>query len=74
MCEFGLAVNHKWRDRDGNQRDETCFVDCAAFGRQGETINQYLAKGKPLLIEGRLKFDSWTGQDGGKRSRLSVVG
>ncbi|MBU0640996.1 MAG: single-stranded DNA-binding protein [Planctomycetes bacterium] len=73
VCEFGLAVNRRWRDRDGNQRDETCFVDLAAFGKQGETINQYMSKGRAILVEGRLKFDSWTGQDGTKRSKLSVV-
>jgi single-strand DNA-binding protein len=73
VCEFGMAVNRRWRDRDGNQKDEVCFVDVSAFGRTGETINQYMSKGRPLLIEGRLKFDSWTGQDGQKRSRLTVV-
>jgi len=73
VCEFGLAANRRWRDRDGNQHDDVCFVDCAAFGRQGEVINQYMAKGRQILVEGRLKFDSWTGQDGQKRSKLSVV-
>ena len=73
VCEFGLAVNRRWRDADGNMREETCFVDVSAFGRQAETINQYMAKGRPILIEGRLKFDSWTAQDGSKRSKLSVV-
>lgn len=73
VCEFGLAVNSRWRDRDGNQREEVCFVDVSAFGKRGETINQYMSKGRPILIEGRLKFDSWTAQDGTKRSKLSVV-
>jgi len=73
VCEFGLAVNHKWRDRDGNQREDVCFVDLSAFGRQGEVINQYMSKGKPILIEGRLKYDTWTGQDGQKRSRHNIV-
>lgn len=73
VCEFGLAVNHRWRDRDGNQREEVCFVDLSAFGRQAEVINQYMSKGKPILIEGRLKHDTWTGQDGQKRSKHSVV-
>lgn len=73
VCDFGLAINRRYRDRDGNQREETCFVDISAFGRQAETLNQYMAKGRPLLVEGRLKFDSWTGQDGQKRSKLSVV-
>jgi single-strand DNA-binding protein len=73
VCEFGLASNRRWRDRDGNQKEDTCFVDVAAFGRQAETINQYMSKGRSILIEGRLKFDSWTAQDGSKRSKLSVV-
>ena len=73
VCEFGLATNRRWRDKDGNQKEDVCFVDVSAFGRQAETINQYMTKGKPILIEGRLRFDSWTGQDGQKRSKLSVV-
>jgi single-strand DNA-binding protein len=73
VCDFGLAINRRYRDRDGNLKDEVCFVDVSAFGRQAETLNQYVRKGRPLLVEGRLKFDSWTGQDGQKRSKLSVV-
>lgn len=73
VCEFGLAMNRKWRDKDGNQHEDVCFVDIAAFGRQGEMINQYMAKGRSILVEGRLKLDQWTSQDGQKRSRLSVV-
>jgi single-strand DNA-binding protein len=73
VCDFGLAVNRRWRDREGNQHDEVCYVDLAAFGRQAEVINQYMSKGRPMLVDGRLKFDSWTGQDGQKRSKLSIV-
>jgi single-strand DNA-binding protein len=73
VCDFGLAVNRRYRDRDGNQKEEVCFVDVSAFGRQAETINQYMSKGRPILVEGRLRFDSWTGQDGQKRSKLSVT-
>ncbi len=73
VCEFGMAINHRWRDKDGNQKEDVCFVDVSAFGRQGETINQYMAKGRPLLVEGRLKYDQWTAQDGSKRSRHSVI-
>lgn len=73
VCEFGLAVNHRWRDREGNQREEVCFVDVSAFGRSGETINQYMSKGRPILIEGRLKLDTWTSKDGSKRSRHGVI-
>lgn len=73
VCELGLAVNHKWRDREGNQREDVCFVDLSVFARQAETINQYMSKGRQILIEGRLKYDTWTGQDGQKRSKHSVV-
>lgn len=73
VCEFGMAMNHKWRDKEGNSHEDTCFVECASFGRQGEVINQYMTKGKPILIEGRLKYHQWTAQDGTKKSRLSVV-
>jgi single-strand DNA-binding protein len=73
VCEFGLAMNRRWRDKDGNQHEDVCFVDVSAFARQAETINQYMSKGKSILIEGRLKLDQWTSQDGQKRSRLSVV-
>lgn len=73
VCEFGMAINHRWRDKEGNQKEDVCFVDIAAFGKQGETINQYMAKGRQLLVEGRLKLDQWTAQDGTKRSRHSVV-
>ncbi len=73
VVDFGLATNRRWTGQDGSQREETCFVDCSAFGRQAENINKYLSKGRPVFIEGRLKFDSWTAQDGTKRSRLKVT-
>ncbi len=74
VCEFGIASNRKYRTQGGEDREEVCFVDCTAFGRTGEVINQYCTKGKPIFIEGRLKFDSWEDrQGGGKRSKLSVV-
>jgi single-strand DNA-binding protein len=73
VCEFGMAINRKWKGQDGQMRDDTCFVDCRAYGRQAETFNQYMNKGKPVLVEGRLKFDQWEGKDGAKRSKLYVV-
>lgn len=74
VCKFGLAINRKWRDRNsGENREETCFVDCTAFGRTGEVINQYFGKGKPIMVEGRLHYHQWEAQDGGKRSKLDVV-
>lgn len=73
VCEFGMAINRRYRSQDGNQREETCFVDITAFGRQAENINQYMAKGRPILVEGRLRYESWTSQDGQRRSKLVVV-
>jgi single-strand DNA-binding protein len=73
VCDVGIAVNRRWRDKDGNMRDEVCYVDATAWARSAEMINQYLKKGQPILIEGRLKLDQWTGQDGQKRSKLGVV-
>ena len=73
VVEFGLAVNRRWKSKEGEDREETCFVDCRAFGRTAENINKYLSKGRPLFIEGRLTFDSWTAQDGSKRSKHRVT-
>ena len=73
VCELGMAVNRKWRGQDGEMRDETCFVDLRCYGKQAETLNQYMSKGRPLLVEGRLKYDQWEGKDGGKRSKLYVI-
>ncbi|QOV87858.1 single-stranded DNA-binding protein [Humisphaera borealis] len=74
VAEFGLAMNRKFRTQQGEDREEVTFVDCSAFGRQAEVINQYCQKGKQIFIEGRLKLDTWDDkQGGGKRSKLSVV-
>lgn len=73
VCEFGLAINRKWKSQDGQAREEVCFVDCRCFGRGAETINQYMKKGQPLLVDGRLRFEQWESKEGQKRSRLSVV-
>lgn len=73
VVEFGLASNRRYTT-NGEQREEVTFVDCSAFGRPAEIINQYCQKGKPIFIEGRLKFDSWEDRTSGqKRSKLSVV-
>ncbi len=73
VVDFGVATNRKWTAQDGSQRDETCFVDCRAFGRMAENLNKYMSKGKPIFIEGRLTYDTWTAQDGTKRSRHRVT-
>lgn len=69
---FGLAINEKYRTKSGENREETVFVDCEAWGRTAEVMCQYLAKGRPVFVEGRLKLDQWTDRDGGKRSKLKV--
>ncbi len=73
VCEFGMAVNRRRRDREGNTREDVCFIDISAFGKPGEIINQYMRRGQPMLVEGHLRYDTWTGQDGQKRSKHSVV-
>src|SRR5580658_98275 len=74
VVEFGLAMNRRYKTATGEDREEVCFVDCSAFGRPAEVINQYCQKGKQIYIEGRLKYDSWEDkQGGGKRSKLTVV-
>ena len=70
---FGMAVNRKWKDAKGNAKDETLFVDITAWGKQAETLANYVHKGDPLFVEGRLKLDQWQDKDGGKRSKISVV-
>jgi single-strand DNA-binding protein len=73
VVDFGLATNRKWTAPDGNPREETCFVDCRAFGRMAENINKFMRKGRLLFVEGRLTFDQWTAQDGTKRSKHRVT-
>jgi len=73
VVDFGLAINRNWTSKDGQDRTEVCFVDCRAFGRQAENINKYLKKGSPVFVEGRLALDSWTAQDGTKRSKHRVT-
>ncbi len=73
VCTTGIATNRKFKKQDGSQGEEVCFVDITFFGRTAEVANQYLRRGKKILVEGRLKLDQWTDQNGGKRSKHSVV-
>ena len=74
VVEFGLACNRRFKTQAGEDKEEVTFVDCTAFGRTGEVINQYFTKGKPIFIEGRLKYDQWEDkQGGGKRSKITIV-
>ena len=83
VASFGLAINtpragqngteRVGQDSSSERRDEVCFVDVVAFGRQAETASEYLSKGRAALIEGRLQWRSWDGQDGQKRSKHEVL-
>ena len=74
VAKIGLAMNRQWKDESGQQKEEVTFVDVDAFGHQAEVISQYLKKGRPILVEGRLKLDQWDDkQTNQKRSRLGVV-
>lgn len=73
VCSFGLAVSRKFIS-NGQQQEETCFVDITAFGKTAEICGKYLAKGSPVMIEGRLKLDQWQDKNTGEnRSKLSVL-
>lgn len=73
VCTTGIATNRKFKKQDGSMSEEVCFIDITFFGRTAEIANQYLTRGKKILVEGRLKLDQWTDQTGGKRSKHSVV-
>lgn len=76
VAEIGLAINRYWFDKQTNSRkEETTFVDVTLWGRDAEVAGEYLAKGRPVLVEGRLQLDTWDDkQTGQKRSKLRVVG
>jgi single-strand DNA-binding protein len=67
VSDFGFASNRKFGDRE-----ETTYVDCTLFGKKAESLNEYMVKGKNLILEGRLRLESWE-KDGQKRSKLSLV-
>jgi single-strand DNA-binding protein len=74
IAKLGMAINRTWKTETGETKEEVTFVDVDAFGRTAEVISQYLKKGRPILVEGRLKLDQWDDkQTGQKRSRLGVV-
>lgn len=74
VAQLGLAVNRTWKSETGETREEVSFIDVDAFGRQAEVIAQYMRKGRPLLIEGRLKMDTWEDKTTHqKKSKLKVV-
>jgi single-strand DNA-binding protein len=73
IANFGMAINNTWTNKDGQKQEESTFVEIEAWERQAEMIGQYFKKGKPILVEGRLKFDQWDDKETGqKRSKLKV--
>src|SRR5215467_15695221 len=74
IAKLGMAINRTWKSETGENKEEVTFVDADAFGRTAEVIAQYLKKGRPILVEGRLRLDQWDDkQTGQKRSKLGVV-
>lgn len=73
ICKLSMATNRVYQTKDGERKEEVTYVDIDAFGRQAETISKYMSKGRALLVEGRLKLDSWETPQGEKRSKLGVV-
>ena len=74
VAKFGLAVNRTWRSETGEKKEECTFVDIDVFGKTAENVSQYMRKGSPLMVEGRLRLDTWDDKTTGqKRSKLGVV-
>lgn len=73
VCSFSIAVNRSWTAQDGQQQEQTDFFDIVAWGKLGELVSQYLAKGRKCLVVGRLQTRSWEAQDGSKRKSTEIV-
>jgi len=73
VASFGIAINSAWTAKSGEKKEEVCYVDISIFGRRAEVVGEYLSKGSPIFIEGRLQFNQWETKDGQKRSTLRVV-
>ncbi len=74
VVEFGLASTRRYNSQNSGQREQTCFIDVRFYGRLAEVIHTYMKKGRPILVEGRLEYASWTSQDGSKRSKHRIIG
>ena len=73
VTKFGIAVNRSWKNKDGEKQEKVSFFDCEAWGKTGELIQEWVTKGKPLAVDGRLEQQTWEAEDGGKRSKVIVV-
>lgn len=72
VADLGLAINESYKNKAGESVESTVFVDVVVWGRQAETSSEYLHKGSPVFVEGRLQLDQWENQQGEKRSKLRV--
>lgn len=70
---FGVAVNERYKDREGGWQERANFIDCEIFGARAEAMAKYLSKGSPVFIEGKLRLDQWQDKEGNNRSKLKVV-
>jgi single-strand DNA-binding protein len=73
VADLGIAINNKWTGKDGQKHEDTTFVDVTVWARGAELAGEYLHKGDPIFVEGRLQLDQWQDKDGQKRQRLRVV-
>lgn len=73
ICRFSIAVNRSFAGRDGDKREETCFVEVDSFGKAAENIAKYFFKGSPIFIEGRLRQDNWEDKETGKARSKTLV-
>jgi single-strand DNA-binding protein len=73
IANFSIAVNRRWTAGDGTKKEEVSYFDCEAWNKTGELVMNYLKKGRPVLVGGRLQQDRWEDKDGGKRSKIKVV-
>jgi single-strand DNA-binding protein len=72
VADLGLAINSSYKTQDGQLKDEVCYVDVVTWGRQAETCKEYLTKGSPIFVEGRLQYEQWETKEGEKRNRIKV--
>jgi single-strand DNA-binding protein len=74
VAKMGLAVNREYQDRQsGEKKSDVCFLDITVWGKQAELCNQYLSKGRPVFVEGRLEYSTWETKEGDKRSKVEVI-
>ncbi len=73
VASFGVATNRVWKDKAGQKKEDVQFHNIVAFGRQAEIVKQYLAKGSPIFIEGRIQNRTWDAQDGTKKNRTEII-